>query len=557
MALENVEIGRAIFEESPDALFLFDPDSDDVLDVNPAAIRLSGFPREELLRQSATYWVRFSGGDKGDEQRMRQAAVHTAKFFSHDGYYLRTSNEHVWIPVNLTISRLHIKPKTLALMAARDMRSEREADEQLRRQAVRLREGEVRLQAILDHSPAIIYVKDLLGRYLLINRQYEALFHTTREQIRGKNDFDIFPAEFAEKYAANDRQVLAAGRPLEWEEIAPLDDGPHTYISIKFPIRDTFGNIYAICGISTDISERKRLEEERTRSHEQTRQLAAELEKAIASERAAHQQLKDAQSHLVQTEKLVSLGQMVAGVAHEINNPLAYVSNNASVVERDVSALKKLLEIYRQSKSTLASQRPDLHQAIQQFENEIDVDYILANFDGLLARSRDGLKRIQQIVKDLRDFARLDGGGRSAVDINAGIQSTINIVRGQARKKNIELLLELAPLPALMGHAAKINQVVLNLLTNALDATPDGGRITIKTCAMPGAVRIHVSDTGPGIPAALRERIFDPFFTTKPPGQGTGLGLSISHSIVNEHGGKLWIEREPGAHFVVELPLQG
>ena len=156
---EANEIGQAIFKESPDALFLFDPDTDQVLEVNPAAVTLSGFTREQLLRAPATYWIRFSGSGQGAEQRLRQAAAHTGKFFSHDGYYLRTSKDNVWIPVHLSISRLHIQPKTIALMTARDIRPQRDADEQLRRQAVRLREGEVRLQAILDHSPAVIYVK--------------------------------------------------------------------------------------------------------------------------------------------------------------------------------------------------------------------------------------------------------------------------------------------------------------------------------------------------------------------------------------------------------------
>jgi len=556
MAVELPDIGRAIFAESPDALFLFDPDSEDILDVNPAAIKLSGFTHADLLKLPATHWVRFSGGEQGDEKRMRQAAAHTAKHFSHDGYYLRTTNEKVWIPVNLSISRLHVLPKTLALMAARDMRAQRDADEQLRRQAVRLREGEVRLQAILDHSPAVIYVKDLQGKYLLINRQYEELFHITRELIKGKTDFEVFPIPFAEAFTSNDRKVLSAGRPLECEEIAPHDDGPHTYISIKFPIRDSFGNTYALCGISTDISERKRLEDERNLSLEQARQLATELEKAVASERAAHQQLKETQSNLVQTEKLAALGQMVAGVAHEINNPLAYVSTNTSVAERDAAALRHLVQSYRQGKECLQQHQPDLHQRIQQIEDDIDADYILANLEGVLSRSRDGLKRIQQIVKDLREFARLDSGDQSEVDINTGIQSTLNIVRGQARKKNIELHVELAKLPRILCHAAKINQVILNLLSNAIDATPVNGHISIATRSTQSAVQIHVQDSGAGVPESIRGRIFDPFFTTKPPGQGTGLGLSISHSIVRDHGGTIWVEPGEGAHFVVELPAR-
>src|SRR5262249_3298947 len=171
-------------------------------------------------------------------------------------------------------------------------------------------------------------------------------------------------------------------------------------------------------------------------------------------------------------------------------------------------------------------------------------------------RSRDGLKRIQQIVKDLRDFARLDESDLKEVDLVAGIESTLHIIQSRAKKQQVELVRELAPLPPVTCYPAKVNQVVLNLEANAIDACKPGATVTVRTAAGEDGVEIHVIDTGEGIDPAVREKIFDPFFTTKPLGQGTGLGLSISFQIVHDHGGKITLASEPrpGTHVVVAFP---
>src|SRR5262245_8343517 len=148
------EVGKAIFRESSDGLFLFDPDSDNLIDVNPMAERLTGYSRKQLLEKPTAYWVRFSGEERQGMHRLRQAAGRTSIFFSQDGFYLRTNVDGVWVPVNLTIARLHVQPKTLALMTARDMREQRAARTQLKEKEAELREREIRLQAIMDNSPA-------------------------------------------------------------------------------------------------------------------------------------------------------------------------------------------------------------------------------------------------------------------------------------------------------------------------------------------------------------------------------------------------------------------
>jgi signal transduction histidine kinase len=267
----------------------------------------------------------------------------------------------------------------------------------------------------------------------------------------------------------------------------------------------------------------------------------------------------------VQSEKLVGLGQMVAGVAHEINNPLAFVTNNVAVLQRDVKSIADLLQLYRGADAVVAAHQPQLMAEVNALAERVDLAYTMQNLNELLTRSRDGLKRIQQIVKDLRDFARLDESDLSEVDLNAGVESTVNIILGHAKRKRVTVEKKLGPLPRVCCYPAKVNQVVMNLLSNAIDASHEGGTVTITTASAPAqsgkppGVRIEVTDGGTGIEPDVRQRIFDPFFTTKPTGKGTGLGLSISYGIVQDHGGTIEVESTvgQGSTFRVILPLAG
>jgi len=329
-------------------------------------------------------------------------------------------------------------------------------------------------------------------------------------------------------------------------------------------VREHGPDCWHVFAVVTDITERKKVEEalrievaERQRAELQLQQQNALLEEAVRSEREAHQKLKQAQSQLIQSEKLAGLGQMVAGIAHEINNPLAFVDNNVAVLQRDSSGMQALLEFYVRANPLIAAHEPQLAAQIDELSTELDLDYVLRNFKELLQRSRDGLKRIKQIVSDLRNFARLDESDLSEVDLNAGVESTLNVIRFKAKTRNIKLDLRLSPLPLVNCYPASINQVIMNLVANAIDACEPEGVVTITTEHADDAVRIIISDTGRGIDPAIRERIFDPFFTTKPVGHGTGLGLSISYGIVRDHGGRIDVDSQPGkgSRFVVCLPL--
>jgi signal transduction histidine kinase len=258
--------------------------------------------------------------------------------------------------------------------------------------------------------------------------------------------------------------------------------------------------------------------------------------------------LRETQAALVQTEKLAGLGRLAAGVAHEINNPVAYVTNNLVVIRRDAQAALDALDARRRGDAAAA----------EQLEAEADIEYLRANFARTCDKTLEGLHRVRDIVRNLRDFARLDEAEFKEVDLNAALESTIEIARHEFKERGARLETQFRPLPPVLCHPGKVNQVFLNLLVNAAQACARGGLVTVRTRPEPPGVVAEVEDNGCGIRPEHRSRLFEPFFTTKPVGQGTGLGLSVSFGIVRDHGGTIEVESEVGrgTTFRVRLPLR-
>jgi signal transduction histidine kinase len=312
---------------------------------------------------------------------------------------------------------------------------------------------------------------------------------------------------------------------------------------------------------TSDLEETKR---ELELKNDQLQRTADELasttkvvQRAHRELQVAHEELKRAEAQLIQSEKQASLGQLVAGVAHEFNNPLAYVSNNMAILDRDLVHLIDLIRLYQRNDDLIAEHKSERLHAIRALGDEIDLDYLLDNLPSMVGRSRSGLKRIQQIVGGLRDFARLDEADLKEADLNQGISLTLEILQSLADERGVTLVRDLQPLPLLNCYPAKINQVVLNLVSNSIDASSRGSTVIVSSRPTEGGgVEVCVADSGHGIPPAIRDKIFDPFFTTKPVGKGTGLGLSISHGIVQAHGGEIHVESEVGrgSRFTVRLP---
>ncbi len=304
---------------------------------------------------------------------------------------------------------------------------------------------------------------------------------------------------------------------------------------------------------------------------ERTRELSrtnVELADALRDTRRAHEslqqahlELKQAQSRMIQQARMASLGQTAAGVAHEINNPLAFVTNNLTVLRREVGGLHDIVVLYQQAAETLEEYQRDLFARISRLAEDVDLPFVLENLDDLLDRSRGGLLRIQKIVADLRDFAHLEEAEFKETDLNAGIATVVRLMQSQADDQELALETDLAPIPLTTCFPAKINLVVQCLVTNAIEACSPGGKVVVATRPLGESgdegTEIRVSDDGAGIAPEDRDKIFDPFFTTKPIGKGTGLGLTISYGIVKDHGGTIDFESSPGlgSRFIVRLPV--
>ncbi|MGO9918881.1 MAG: sensor histidine kinase [Isosphaeraceae bacterium] len=431
-----------------------------------------------------------------------------------------------------------------------------------RRAVKELHETEVFYHTLVETLPQHILRKDLDGRFTFANQRLCTELGRSLEEIRGKTDFDFWPRELAEKYRRDDRRVIESGQVLEVVEVHVTPQGETLYVQVmKTPLFSHDGKPIGIQGIFWDVTRRFRAEEQLKEQNVMLQELASREHKALEELKRTHEELKRAQTRMVQTEKIASLGQLVVGVAHEINNPLSFVSNNVAVLERDLNDLLDLIVLYRQGDADLGKAQPDLLEKINDLDERIDLNYNLSNLPRLIERTREGLRRIERIVKDLRLFARVDEGEWNEVDLNPGIESAINIIKGHARKRGVRIVMDLGALPTIRCRAARIHQVIVNLLTNAIDAcAAETGVVTVHTQTEPDAmgVRIDIQDNGYGIDAANLERIFDPFFTTKPVGQGTGLGLSISYGIIEEHEGRIEVRSSPGegARFTVHLPIE-
>lgn len=277
-----------------------------------------------------------------------------------------------------------------------------------------------------------------------------------------------------------------------------------------------------------------------------------ELENSHEALKRAYFDLQSAQEQLVQTEKMASLGQLVAGIAHEIKNPLNFIYGNTGFLSDYTQKIQDLLEMFEKLPSLSADDRAE----IERMKEEIQYSFIRKDLKILIDNFTDGSRRINTIVSDLRAFSRMDQDAVSEVDLHASLEISLNLLRNQY-KNRIEIHKEYGDIPRIQGYPGKLNQVFMNLLSNAFQAVKDKGDVWLRTRTGSGMVEVEISDNGSGIAQENIKRIFEPFYTTKPVGQGTGLGLSISYGIVEQHRGKIQVVSalEKGSTFTVLLPI--
>jgi PAS domain S-box-containing protein len=331
-------------------------------------------------------------------------------------------------------------------------------------------------------------------------------------------------------------------------------------------VRGADGDLSGIVIVARDVRETLRLvadlQQAKTNLEERVRQRTQQIEQAMQERERAYQELTRKDDQLVRQEKMASLGQLAAGVAHEINNPVGFVSSNLQMLQRYLADLTtyaartgSLMEKLRGGANTEVL-RPEAEE-VAGWVKSVELDQTLVDAGESVVESIDGLNRVKKIVSALREFSHADRDEPASADLNEGLESTINIVWNELKYK-ITLHREYGDLPKVNCYPHQLNQVFMNLLVNAAHAIPDKGEVWVKTWADRDRVYVDVRDTGAGIPEANLSKIFDPFFTTKPVGQGTGLGLSIVYGIVERHGGTIHVESRvgEGTTFHLSFPLQ-
>nr|WP_255547291.1 PAS domain-containing protein [Oxynema sp. CENA135] len=394
-------------------------------------------------------------------------------------------------------------------------------------------------------------------RYTLAEGTELAKVGLSKAAMEGQTCRDVFDPETAEII-----EPLYA-KALDGEEtVAEIPYAGRIYLTHVLPLKDDTGEVIAGMMMTQNITERKKNEQVLRRSRQRLREQAHRLRDALA-------ELKQTQTQLIQTEKLSSLGQLVAGVAHEINNPVSFIYGNIAHARQYANELLELVELY-------ADAYPEPTEAIAERIETMGLDFVREDFPKLMSSMQVGADRIREVVLSLQNFSRLDQAQKKPVNLHEGIDSTLLILQSRLKAKGgrpgIEVVKDYGDLPKVECYAGQLNQVFMNLLANAIDALEERGiecdasesgeepTIAIRTRAIAGnRVEIRIADNGLGMTPNVRRKLFEPFFTTKPPGKGTGLGLSISYQVVvQKHGGQLNCDSTPGrgTEFEIVLPIE-
>ncbi|CAN5710942.1 hypothetical protein BH23PLA1_BH23PLA1_17350 [soil metagenome] len=530
---------RALFEGIEDAVFVHDLQGH-ILDANPAASRRLGYSREEFLRLTTRD---IDAGDFAEAFEQRIAHQLRQGNLSCEGRH-RTRDGRI-IPVDINSSTIQYEDQTAILAVVRDI-TERKALEETRRQFAEsqmrnaeevaaknraLMDSEARYRQLTEASIDAVVVADERGQITLFNPAAEKTFGYAAEEILGlplnlilPGDDQISCTGESLRVDRQREQPRLVGRTVELR--GRRQDGEVFPLELSLNTVGTADKIQYL-GSIRDLTERQRMRD-----------------------------------MLVQTEKLASIGLLCAGVAHEINNPLAYVANNLAVLERDLKGVLDLIACYESTHDRLATVAPEALLQAEEIREDLDWDYVRNNLGRLISRTRDGVQRVANIVQNLRSLARTAPPKKEETYLPDLVTVALEMVRGKLKRENIKVEVDAPPrLATIPCVSNQIGQVLLNLMINAAQAIQssgitEGGCIRIVFRDQDDTQVIEVIDNGCGIAQEDLPKLFDPFFTTKVVGEGTGLGLSISHGIVTGHGGQIEGESQPerGTCFRITLP---
>ena len=377
------------------------------------------------------------------------------------------------------------------------------------------------------------------GRFKRVNAALAEMFGQPEAELEGQ---PLLQGQDAAATLTTEVAALAAGEPFQRELWLTRTDGQRIWVQIDAHAADSEEQLDGAWWMMQDRTE--------------IRHAQQELQRRFEELHATNRQLEEAQNQLLQQDKMASIGQLAAGVAHEINNPVGFVSSNLNSLRQYAGELMALASAFE-----AGANRPQDAQAaaaLAELRARVDLDYLSEDVPQLLDECADGLGRVKKIVQDLKDFSRVDQADWQDADLNAGLESTLNVVRHEVKYK-AEITRQLQPLPPVRCLAGQLNQVFMNLIVNAAHAITAQGRISLSSGQQGPWAWAQVDDTGCGMTPEVMRRIFEPFYTTKDVGKGTGLGLSLSFSNVQKHGGAIHVRSRPGvgSSFRVWVPIGG
>jgi PAS domain S-box-containing protein len=528
LAEDNLQRLGRVLENTTNEIYIFDAQTLKFVQVNQGAQQNLGYNMAELqdmtpLDIKPTY-------TRAEFDRLLEK-LHTQaeQRIVFETVHRRKDGSLYPVEVRLQYAKAEITPIYVAIIA--DISERREA-EQL----------QARLTTIIESSTDIIGTADTDGNMLYLNQAGRRFIGLDQaDAISG-----LRIADFHRGWALS--QIMYESIPYAKRDGSCLSEtelcnhaGEMIRVSqLILAHKDKHGKLCYLSYVMRDISETKLAEEQLLQNNRELK--------------GAYQRLEQTQSQLLQSEKMASIGQLAAGVAHEINNPVGYISSNLGSLKNYMDDLWRLLDAYAAAEPGIAD--ASLRAQLLALKAELDIAFLREDIDQLLIQSTDGVHRVKQIVKDLKDFSHVDETEWLWADLRKGLDSTLNIVWNELKYK-ANVIKEYGAIPDVECIASQLNQVFMNLLVNAAHAIEEHGTITLRTGTAGNDVFVEITDTGKGMPPEVQKRIFEPFYTTKPVGKGTGLGLSLAYGIVQKHHGQIIVHSEvgQGTTFRLILPI--